>query len=164
VVHWDSGSSQPMDVPDAPLVARPGPLWSMSMPASARYSVAQARGRGLPRLGASAAAVLGGDGSLEGSCGPAAHGSAHVFTWRNSTLLALVCCYSFFAAALISVASPFLPQGLLAVGASDATVGLVFASYPAMNLVLSPFCTPACAKLGRCAPRARPGNTTPGLP
>ena len=95
---------------DAPLVARPGPLWSMSMPASVRYSVAQARGRGLPRLGATA--VTGGEGALEGSCGPAHTAAAgRVFTWHNSTLLALVCCYSFFAAALISVASPFLPQG-----------------------------------------------------
>lgn len=153
-----------MDVPDAPLVARPGPLWSMSMPASARYSVAQARGRGLPRLGAAVAGGLG-EECLEGSCGPATHpGGARVFTWGNSSLLALVCCYSFFAAALISIASPFLPQGLLAVGASETLVGLIFASYPAMNLVLSPFCTPACAKLGRRVPPGGAGLLPSRLP
>jgi MFS family permease len=103
------------------------------------------------RDGHGEATAMGSDPSAE--CGVlSAHGSGSaVFHRDNAALLALVCVYSFFAASLISVASPFLPQGLLSVGASEALIGAVFAAYPAMNLVLSPLCTPACAKLGRCA-------------
>jgi hypothetical protein len=127
---------------EAPLRAVPGPLFTVGWRSSRLLSAAAlAHGRPAAWLAAARAEAAPAAGAL--------------LSARNAPLLALVCVYSFFAAALISVASPFLPQELGAVGASPALVGLVFAAYPLTNLLLSPACTPACQRLGRCA-RTRP--------
>ena len=87
-----------------------------------------------------------------------------VFRRENLPLLALVLLYSFFAAALISIASPFLPTALADVGippkkagapvggdeeSSSLLVGLIFSVYPLANLLLAPVCTPICQRYGR---------------
>lgn len=72
-----------------------------------------------------------------------------LFKRENAGLLGLLCIYSFFAAALISAPSPFLPQELRKAGASPAMVGVVFAAYPITNLLVSPACSMACRRFGR---------------
>lgn len=116
-----------------PLVARPGPLWSVG---TLRESAARAHGRSLASFA---------------GCGAPPPLHPPLFRRVNAALLALLCLYSLFGAALVSVASPFLPLQMLAIGARPALVGAVFAAYPLANLLLSPFCAAVCAKLGRCA-------------
>jgi hypothetical protein len=132
-----------MEDDSAPLVARAGPLFSLSLapPAGgALASAALSRGR--------AAGFLASRSQQRGS--PLA-APAPLLSAANAPLLALTAVYSFFAAALLSVASPFLPQELERVGASEALVGAVFAAYPLLNLALSPLCPAVVRRIGRCA-------------
>jgi hypothetical protein len=124
----------------APLVARAGPLFSLAPPAGgALASAALSRGR-------AAGFLASRNQQARGS--PLAQ-PAPLLSAANAPLLALTAVYSFFAAALLSVASPFLPQELERVGASEALVGAVFAAYPLLNLALSPLCPAVVRRIGR---------------
>lgn len=138
----------------APLVARPGPLWSLAPPSGgALETAALSHGRSAAWLASRAASAAP----------PRADAPPPLLSGANAPLLALLMVYSFFGAALVSVASPLLPTELGRVGASAALVGAVFAAYPLLNLALSPLCPPVVRRLGRCAPELRLRSSFAGL-